>query len=290
MHEEEQYLNLLKQIIDFGDEESGRNGTTISLFGSQMRFSLQSGIIPFLTTKKLAWKTCLRELLWFIRGSTDGQALIDQGVKIWAANGSREFLDASGLVHLPENDLGPIYGHQWRHFNAPYQNCKTNYDGKGVDQLQNIINCLKDPAKRTSRRLVMSAWNPCQIEEMALPPCHVLVQFNVSRGNLLSAALYQRSGDMGLGVPFNIASYSMLLSLLAKHCDLIAHEFVYFLGNAHIYSDHIEPVKKQMTRVPFPFPKINIREKREKIEDYTVDDFEIIDYTFHENITMNMHA
>lgn len=288
--EEQQYLSLLKDIIDSGDKEEGRNGTTISIFGASMRFSLSSGRIPFITTKKLAWKTCLKELLWFISGSTDGKKLIDTGVKIWKENGTRNFLDSRGLNHLNENDLGPIYGHQWRHFNAPYTSCHEDYTGKGVDQLQYIIDSLKDPIERKSRRLVMSAWNPCQINEMALPPCHVLVQFNVSRGNLLSCALYQRSGDMGLGVPFNIASYSFLLCLLAKHCDLIPHEFVYNLGNAHIYEDHIEPILIQVQREPYIFPKINIREKREKIEEYTVEDFEISEYVSHENISMNMHA
>ena len=201
-----------------------------------------------------------------------------------------EFFRRRGLGHLEEDDLGPIYGHQWRHFNAPYETCHTDYAGKGVDQLQNIIDQLKDPEKRNSRRLVMTAWNPEQIDEMALPPCHLLVQFNVSRGNLLSCALYQRSGDMGLGVPFNIASYSVLLCLIAKHCDLIPHEFVHNLGNAHIYKEHVEPVLKQLENTPFDFPEMNIKTKRERIEDYTLDDFEIINYKSHGNIAMVMRV
>jgi len=290
MHEEYQYLHLLKQILETGDTENSRNGTTISIFGASMRFSLSGGTIPFITTKKFAWKTCLKELLWFIKGSTNGRELLEQGVKIWQGNGSRNFLDGRGLGHLEEDDLGPIYGHQWRHFNAPYETCHTNYEGKGVDQLQSIIDQLKDPEKRNSRRLVMSAWNPLQIDEMALPPCHILVQFNVSRGNLLSCALYQRSGDMGLGVPFNIASYCMLLCLIAKHCDLIPHEFVHNLGNAHIYKEHVEPVLKQLENTPFDFPEMNIKTKRERIEDYTLDDFEIINYKSHGNIAMVMRV
>jgi thymidylate synthase len=290
MHEEYQYLHLLKQILETGDTENSRNGTTISIFGASMRFTLSGGTIPFITTKKFAWKTCLKELLWFIKGSTNGRELLEQGVKIWQGNGSRNFLDGRGLGHLEEDDLGPIYGHQWRHFNAPYETCHTNYEGKGVDQLQSIIDQLKDPEKRNSRRLVMSAWNPLQIDEMALPPCHILVQFNVSRGNLLSCALYQRSGDMGLGVPFNIASYCMLLCLIAKHCDLIPHEFVHNLGNAHIYKEHVEPVLKQLENTPFDFPEMNIKTKRERIEDYTLDDFEIINYKSHGNIAMVMRV
>ena len=290
MHAEYQYLHLLKQILETGDTENSRNGTTISIFGASMRFSLSGGTIPFITTKKFAWKTCIKELLWFIKGSTNGKELLEQGVKIWQGNGSRNFLDGRGLGHLEEDDLGPIYGHQWRHFNAPYETCHTDYAGKGVDQLQNIIDQLKDPEKRNSRRLVMTAWNPEQIDEMALPPCHLLVQFNVSRGNLLSCALYQRSGDMGLGVPFNIASYSVLLCLIAKHCDLIPHEFVHNLGNAHIYKEHVEPVLKQLENTPFDFPEMNIKTKRERIEDYTLDDFEIINYKSHGNIAMVMRV
>ena len=161
------------------------------------------------------------------------------------------------MTHLGENDLGPVYGHQWRHFNAPYTNCRADYSGQCVDQLQYIIDALKDPVERFSRRLVMSAWNPCQIDEMALPPCHVLCQFNVSQGNKLSCALYQRSADCGLGVPFNIASYSFLTHILAKHCGLEAYEFIYTLGNCHVYDDHVEAMKEQLGRPSYDFPTIN---------------------------------
>jgi thymidylate synthase len=256
-----------------------------------MRFSLQNGTIPLLTTKKVAWKTCFKELMWFVKGSTSNDELREKKVYIWNDNSSREFLDSRGLTNNREGDLGPVYGHQWRHFNAPYENCDTNYSGKGVDQLQNIINELKDPSKRTSRRLVMSAWNPVQLDEMALPPCHILAQFNVRQGKYLSCALYQRSGDVGLGVPFNIASYSFLTHILAKHCDLIADEFVYFLGNAHIYKDHIKPLEMQIDRSFFPFPKLLIKNKYDDIERYTLDDIEWIEeYQHHETIKMNMVA
>ena len=184
--EEYQYLQLIEDVLSNGTLEVGRNGTTKVLVGNVMYFSLENNTIPLLTTKKVAWKTCLRELLWFIRGQTDNTILQKQNVKIWNDNASRDFLDSRGLQHLEENDLGPVYGFQWRHFNAPYKTCKDNYEGEGVDQLQYIIDQLKSEEGRTSRRLLMSAWNPCQIDGMALPPCHVLIQFNVTEGNKLS--------------------------------------------------------------------------------------------------------
>lgn len=288
--EENQYLGLIHTIITDNNLEEGRNGKVYVSFGNMMKFKLTDNIIPFLTTKKLAWKSCLKELLWFISGSTDNEILQNQKVKIWNANGSREFLDSRGLTHNEENDLGPVYGHQWRFFNAPYTNCKENYDGKGVDQLQNIINALKDPNERYSRRLILSAWNPCQIDEMALPPCHILMQFYVDKNNNLSCALYQRSGDVGLGVPFNIASYALLTHLIAHHCDLNASEFVHFIGNTHIYENHKTPLLEQLKRTPFPFPNIKIKNKYENINEYKFEDFEIINYNHHETIKMEMSA
>ena len=289
--EEQQYLQLIRDILDKGHDEMSRNGKVRSLFGYSMRFSLKDGTLPLLTTKKVAWKTCFHELCWFIRGSTNNKELQEKKVRIWDANASREFLDSRGLTDRPEGDLGPVYGHQWRHFNAPYKSCDTNYDGEGIDQLQNIINDLKNPETRSSRRLIMSAWNPQQLDEMALPPCHVLVQFNVRQGKYLSCSLYQRSGDVGLGVPFNIASYSFLTHILAKHCDLIPEDFVYFLGNSHIYEDHIEPLKEQINREPYDFPKISIKTKHENIDDYTLDDLIWLStYDYHSTIKMAMVA
>jgi thymidylate synthase len=290
--EENQYIQLIKDILQYGSLESGRNGETISIFGSAMYFSLENNSIPIFTSKKVAWKTCLKELLWFIKGDTNNQHLIDQNVTIWRENASRNFLDSRGLTNLQENDLGPVYGHQWRHFNAPYTNCDADYSGQGIDQLQYIINQLKDadPIKRNSRRLIMSAWNPCQIDEMALPPCHILVQFNVSHGNKLSCSLYQRSGDIGLGVPFNIVSYSFLTHILAKHCGLEAHEFIYTIGNAHIYSNHVEALKEQIKNELFVFPKIEIMNSYENINDYTVEDIVITNYKSNSAINMKMIA
>jgi thymidylate synthase len=241
-----------------------------------MHFSLNDRRVPFLTTKRLAWKTCLKELLWFIRGQTDNALLQAQGVHIWDGNASAA---ANG-------DLGPIYGFQWRNFGGEYP--ATDTSRKGVDQLQLVIDALKDPEQRTSRRLIISAWNPCQLPEMALPPCHVLAQFHVTDGTRLSCSLYQRSGDVGLGVPFNIASYSMLTHLLAHHCDLDAHEFVYHLGNAHIYDDHVTALKEQCGREPHDFPRIAIRALHDDINDYELSDFEVQGYECHDAIAMTM--
>lgn len=286
-HDENQYISLISDILLNGEEIVGRNGTTKAVFGAAMVFNLEDGTIPLLTTKKVAWKTCLKELLWFIKGCTDNDVLRKQKVKIWDGNASREFLDSRGLNHLEEGDLGPVYGHQWRHFNAEYKTRHDDYSGKGVDQLQYVIDQLKDPEKRSSRRIIMSAWNPCQLNEMALPPCHVLCQFNVI-GDKLSCSLYQRSGDVGLGVPFNIASYSFLTHLLAKHCGLQAHEFVYYLGNTHIYDDHYKPLEEQILKKPYPFPKLSINTKKDDINDYVLEDFIVKDYKHHEVIKMEM--
>jgi thymidylate synthase len=290
MSEELQYLNLIKDILENGTWEEGRNGKTKSIFGNMMRFSLKDGKIPILTTKKTAWKTCLKELLWFIRGKTSNNLLQEQGVHIWDGNSSRNFLDSRGLGHYEVNELGPIYGHQWRHFNAKWEGDSHDYTGEGVDQLQQIIDALKDPEQRTSRRLIMTAWNPCQLDDMALPPCHILCQFNVHDGNKLSCSMYQRSNDEACGTSFNIASYSFLTHLIAKHCGLQANEFVYFKGNCHIYEDHVDGLKLQITREPYPFPTVSIKQVRENINDYQVEDFEIHNYQHHEPIKFQMVA
>ena len=289
-HEEDQYLDMIRDILREGSLEEGRNGYTKSLFGGAMRFSLKNNTIPLLTTKKVAWKTCFRELMWFVRGQTDNKVLQKQKVKIWNVNASREFLDSRGLTHLKENDLGPVYGHQWRHFNAKYSSCHEDYTNKGVDQLGNIIKMLKDPSTRTSRRMVMSAWNPCQLDEMALPPCHVLTQFHVTNGKELSCSLYQRSCDIGLGVPFNIASYSFLTHIIAKHCDLVPKDFVYVMGNVHIYDDHFEVLKEQVLRTPYTFPTLKVLNKHDTIEEYSLDAIQLENYEYHPPIQMKMRG
>jgi len=288
---EKQYLRLVKKIIDYGYPEKGRNGNTIALIGEKMKFSLRGNKIPFITTKKLAWKSCLKELLWFVSGDTSNETLQKQNVKIWNGNASREFLDSRGLIHLPENDLGPVYGHQWRFYNAKYFNSNTNYSGKGIDQLQNVIDGI-NYSKETgisSRRLIINAWNPEQINEMALPPCHVISQYFIQDGTL-TCVLYQRSGDVGLGIPFNIASYGFLTHLLAKHCGLKARELVHFVGNAHIYDNHIESLREQILRVPKESPTIEIKEKKQNIDDYVFKDFLIQNYEYHNEIKMDMRA
>ena len=286
IHDENQYITLIEDIINYGTMIEGRNGNALTVYGAAMHFDLENNVVPVLTTKKVAIKTCIKELIWFISGKTDNKILKSQNVHIWDDNGSKDFLNSRGLVNLEEDDLGPVYGHQWRHFNAAYKSCNEDYTGKGIDQLSYIINCLKDPKERYSRRLVMSAWNPCQIDEMALPPCHVLAQFNVINDEL-SCSLYQRSGDVGLGVPFNIASYSVLTHILAKHCNLKAKEFIYYLGNSHIYDDHINELKEQIQREPYNFPSITIS-KKDNINDYVLEDIIVNDYNYHPPIKMKM--
>ena len=286
--DEAQYTQLIKDILSHGTIEKGRNGFTKVLVGNIMYFDLTENKLPLLTTKKVAWKSCLKELLWFIRGQTDNGILQQQNVKIWNANASRDFLESRKLAHYRDNDLGPIYGFQWRHFNASYTNCDTDYSNAGVDQLEYVIEQLKNPETRNSRRLLISAWNPCQLDEMVLPPCHVLMQFNVTEGNNLSCSLYQRSGDVGLGVPFNIASYSFFTHLLAAHCGLKAKEFIYHLGNAHIYDDHINSLEEQIKREPLEFPKVSIKQTHNDINSYGFDDFIVENYNSHEIIKMEM--
>ena len=295
MHQEYQYLFLIRKIIAEGVKRKGRNGTTISLFGPQLRFSLKDKTIPILTTKKLAWKTCFKELTWFINGHTDNKLLQEQNVKIWNGNASKEFLESRGLDY-EENDLGPVYGHQWRHFNAPYTTSKADYTGQGVDQLKYVIDALKNSDEnstkenRYSRRLVVSAWNPCQIDEMALPPCHIMFQFYVNGNDELSCSMYQRSGDVGLGVPFNIASYSFLTHIIADMCGLKTGEFVYTIGDCHIYDDHIDALLEQVQRQPFEFPKLQINKHHENINDYTVDDISLLNYEYHKTVKMDMRV
>ncbi len=279
-HDENQYLYLIQDILNYGVMENGRNGKALTIFGSAMHFSLENNTIPLLTTKRVAWKTCIKELLWFISGKTDNSILQKTDVKIWNGNASRDFLDSRNLQHLEENDLGPVYGHQWRSWPTPA--------GENIDQISQVIDQIN--SNPDSRRLIVSAWNVGLLDEMALPPCHSFVQFHVRRENELICCLYQRSGDVGLGVPFNIASYSFLTHLLAKHCDLVASEFIHFIGNAHIYDDHVEALQSQLKNELCDFPKISIKEKRANINDYIVDDFEVIDYKHADVVAMNMRS
>jgi thymidylate synthase len=289
-HEEYQYLNLLQDLMQDGTLEEGRNGAVQTAIGSAMHFSLENGKIPILTTKKTAWKTCLKELLWFIRGDTSNKRLNDVGVHIWDANTTREFLDSRGLQHYEEGDVGSLYGYSWRFYNAEYKGCDADYTGQGIDQLQQVIDTLKDPAQRSSRRMVISAWNVEQLDGGCLPPCHVLFQFNVVDGNKLSCCLFARSQDIFLGEPFNIASYAFLTHLIAKHCDLEPYEFILYCGNCHIYDDHFEQVTEQISKTPYPFPTVEILNKRDDVNDYVIEDFKIHDYQHHPQIKATMRA
>ncbi|XP_001606421.1 thymidylate synthase [Nasonia vitripennis] len=285
-HEEYQYLKLIERIIAKGAVKTDRTGVgTHFIFGTQMRFSLRDGIFPLLTTKNVLWRAVVEELLWFIKGSTNAKELADKGVKIWNANSSREFLDSCGFTDREEGDLGPVYGFQWRHFGAKYVNMHTDYTGQGVDQLQDVINKIKN--KPDDRRIIMCAWNPVDIPIMALPPCHALVQFCVADGEL-SCQLYQRSADMGLGVPFNIASYSLLTCMIAHITNLKPGDFVHTMGDCHVYRNHVPALKEQIARKPKPFPTLKITRKVENIDDFKSTDFELNNYKPHAKIYMPM--
>ena len=289
MHPERQYLNLIKYIIKYGNVTKSRNATTINTIGTMSKYTLVNNTLPLLTTKKVAWKTCLKELLWFISGDTNNRTLKSQNVGIWNGNSTREFLDSRDLTNYEEGELGPIYGYQWRNWNAPYLGMNANHRENGIDQLETIVKSLKHPTERYSRRLILSAWNVDQLNQMALPPCHVLSQFHVLDDNKLYCTLYQRSGDVGLGVPFNIASYAFLTHMLANVCNLEATELTHYIGNAHIYENHIEPLKIQIDREPHDFPQIHIKSK-DCIDDFSINDFTLENYKYYPSIKMDMIA
>jgi thymidylate synthase len=256
-----QYLDLLDHVLNNGVEKKDRTGTgTISIFGYQMRFNLEDGF-PVMTTKKLHIRSIIHELLWFISGDTNIKYLTDNGVKIW-----NEWADKDG-------NLGPIYGYQWRSWPTSY--------GREIDQLSNVIRSIK--AFPDSRRHIVNTWNVGEIEKMALPPCHILFQFYVARGKL-SCQLYQRSADIFLGVPFNIASYSLLTLMVAQVTGLKQGEFIHTLGDAHIYLNHIEQVKQQLTRKPLPLPRMKINPLINNILKFRYEDFTLENYEAHPNI------
>ena len=286
-HPEYQYLQLVQQVISEGYKSDDRTGVgTYSLFGNQMRFDLTRGF-PLLTTKKMYFKGILEELLWFISGSTDANELSKRGVKIWDGNGSREFLDKYGFKDRKEGDLGPVYGFQWRHWGAAYGTCDDDYTGKGIDQLMECIEMIKKTPN--SRRIILNAWNVSDIPKMVLPPCHMMCQFVVNQDTKqLSCLMTQRSCDMGLGVPFNIASYALLTHIIAHVCDLEAHEFIYQLGHTHVYLNHVNALQEQLKRTPKAFPKLRINTKNKDINQFKSEDFELESYEHHDNIKMKM--
>ncbi|MCU0420963.1 MAG: thymidylate synthase [Cyclobacteriaceae bacterium] len=255
------YLDLMRDIIAHGTTKTDRTGTgTKSVFGRQLRFDLSEGF-PLVTTKKLHLKSIIYELLWFLKGDTNVKYLNDHGVTIW-----NEWADEKG-------DLGPVYGSQWRSWPAP--------DGRHIDQIGQVLHQLK--TKPDSRRHIVSAWNPAEVENMALPPCHALFQFYVAEGKL-SCQLYQRSADYFLGVPFNIASYALLTHMVAQQCELQPGDFVWTGGDVHLYLNHLEQAELQLTRQPFPLPRLVIKRKPDSLFDYQFEDFEMVNYQSHPSI------
>lgn len=281
-----QYLDLCKHVLDYGHPKSDRTGVgTLSTFGYQMRFNLQDGF-PLLTTKKVYSRAVIHELLWFIQGETNIRPLVLNNVRIWNEwpyekyKKSQDYQGETLEVFIDRikedeefaqkhGDLGPVYGKQWRNF-------------FGVDQLQELITQIKQNPK--SRRLILSAWNPAEIDQMALPPCHMFMQFYVSEDKKLSCQLYQRSADIFLGVPFNIASYALLTHLIADVCNLEVGDFVHTLGDAHIYNNHFEQINLQLTRNPYPLPQLKLLNTYDNIEDYRFEDIEIVNYQSHPTI------
>jgi thymidylate synthase len=256
-----QYLDLLQTILDHGIEKGDRTGTgTLSLFGYQTRFNLQDGF-PILTTKKLHLKSIIYELIWFLRGDSNVKYLNEHGVRIWD-----EWADEKG-------NLGPVYGVQWRKWRTA--------DGRIVDQISRVVDQIK--TNPDSRRIIVNAWNPGEVEKMALPPCHLLFQFYVANGQL-SCQLYQRSADVFLGVPFNIASYALLTMMMAQVCDLEPGEFVHTFGDVHLYSNHFEQARLQLTRQPYPLPQMKINPEVKSIFEFQYEDFELRNYQYHPHI------
>ena len=286
------YKSLASRILARGTERTDRTGTgTMSMFGDQIRFDISKSV-PILTSKRIPWKSCIEELLWFLRGDTDAKILQQKNVHIWDGNSSKEFLNKVGLSHLEEGDCGANYSFQWRHFGADYNDCNTNYTDVGTDQIKYIENLLlTDP---TSRRIFLSAWNPCDLKNTVLPPCHVSAQFYVSydKNGLshLSCHMYQRSCDVFLGLPWNILSYTVLTYILAKRCNMIPSELIISLGDAHIYKDHITQINTQLKNNNLVSPVLQLSDKiiDKKYQDININDFEVIGYFSHPSIKAHM--
>jgi dihydrofolate reductase/thymidylate synthase len=327
IHEEIQYLKAIELICKYGVKRGSRGRETKAKLGVQMRFSLAKGF-PLLTTKKMFWKGIVEELLWFLRGETDVSILNSKGVHIWDANVTNKYLSSKNLPYK-RGDPGPIYGHSFRHYGAKYINCKADYSGKGIDQLSNAIKMIRN--RPMSRRIIIDLWNATELNKMALPPCHLLYQFYVTPAVLsrkwrkivnnsddytfngvdvihndkkiakssdmyvckakLNLSMYQRSGDMGLGVPFNIASASLLTYIVANVVDMDLGEFVHTIGDAHVYTEHYNALMTQVKRKPYPFPKISFSKKLKELEDIDVlkmSDIKLKDYKCHKGIKMKL--
>ncbi|KAK7842675.1 bifunctional dihydrofolate reductase-thymidylate synthase, partial [Quercus suber] len=269
-HDEYMYLKLVDEIISSGTQKDDRTGTgTLSKFGCQMRFNLRRSF-PLLTTKRVFWRGVVEELLWFISGSTNAKVLYHFVLL---------------LAYREEGDLGPIYGFQWRHFGARYTNMHADYTGQGFDQLLDVIDKIKN--RPDDRRIILSAWNPSDLNLMALPPCHMFAQFYVANGEL-SCQMYQRSADIGLGVPFNVASYALLTYMIAQVCGLTPGEFIHIIGDAHVYKTHIMALKEQLQKLPKPFPILKINPEKKDIDSFVAADFELIGYNPHQKLEMKM--
>jgi thymidylate synthase len=290
-HEETRYLNLIRHILNSGCSADDRTGDgTIKVVGTQVRFSLSNTnkelVMPLITTKRTFWKGVAIELWWFITGQTDSKILADLNVHIWDGNSSREFLDKYNLAHFEEGDCGPIYGFQWRHWGVKYEGKGVCYEGKGVDQLANVIEQIKiDPE---SRRHIVTAWNPDTVPETPLPPCHFAFQFVVEQKKYLSCVVTMRSCDVGLGLPFNVASYALLTHIVAQITKLEAKEVIVNMADTHIYKPHIEALQQQIERQPFPFPTIKFKKEFKTIDDFKWDDVELCNYQSHPPIKMKM--
>ena len=280
------YNDLISDILKNGTSKMDRTKVgTLSKFGCNMRFDI-SMYFPLLTTKKVFFKGVVEELLWMLRGDTNANNLSQKKVKIWNANGSREFLDKSGL-NYEEGHLGPVYGHQWRHYNAEYINANTDYTSSGIDQISELINNIKNDPH--SRRHILNAWNPCQLKEMALPPCHLMCQFYCNKSdNSISCQMYQRSGDVGLGIPFNIASYSLLTHIIGYYCGYKPKEFIHIIGDAHIYNNHIDALEHQLTQESYEPPVLELIDMPNDFTQLHLDNFKLNNYEFNKSIRMNM--
>jgi thymidylate synthase len=283
------YLNLAKRVLESTSIRCDRTGTgTYSIFGDQISFDIGK-YVPLLTTKRIPWKSCIEELLWFIRGDTNAKHLQDKNVNIWNGNSSRKFLDDIGLFHLKEGDCGANYSFQWRFSGQDYKDCNTKYEYfTKYDQINNIVNLLKnDPF---SRRIFLSAWNPCDLDKTVLPPCHVSAQFYVDKDMGLSCHMFQRSCDVFLGLPWNIFSYTMLTYILAKKCDLYPKKLIISFGDAHIYSDHIEQIKEQLSRNILSYPVMHINDNivNKELHEIDIEDFDLIGYFPHKSIKGTM--
>ena len=299
------YLSLLKDTLANGENKLTRNGNVISSFGSMIHFKDISTAFPLITSKKMFFRGIVEELLWFLRGSTNANELKSKNVHIWDGNSTREYLDSIGLDY-PEGELGPVYGWQWRKFGKEYEHCneeteediyndmngsessessETDATYKGVDQIKYILEELSK--ENNSRRAVLSGWNPVDLKKMALPPCHMMAQFYVNNGKL-SCQMYQRSADMFLGIPFNIASYALFTHMIAQVCNLEVGELIITIGDAHIYENHIEQVREQLTRKPIELATLKLNSEIDVITEFDMSDVELLDYVSHEAIKAPM--